>query len=1322
MTPRQLESRIRALRGSLRRLLALHGCSWVLGLIVPLVILAGFFDWLFQLDSVIRAVLLAALVGTALYLAYRRVLRPLFVRFADLDIAMRIEERWPGLNDRLASTIQFVRLDATDESHGSPAMRAATIRQAVEEVSSIDFREVIEPRPVVKALGVAAGVLCAGALLLQVAPVSSRIALTRLFVPFGSTNWPRQTHLVLDTGQTTLKVARGDSFTLSVKVRLGDRIPDSAQVTYRFADGEESGEPLRSVEGGEFRGRIDTVNQPFRFSVAAGDDSTSIRDITVQVVPPPAMKSLAVRLEAPEYTGVPSQLLAPGLTQFRALEGTRLELEGVANKPLARAELRRGDRPAGSPLACDQSGARFKTTLAVSGNFSFWFELKDTEGFQNREAVHYDVRGFRDEAPRVVIEEPKTDRDVPADATIPVKVVLDDDFGLHSSRLIYRLATGDSEPHAEVAIPLWTDPNQGKPGASGFVKHYEVSPKWELAPLKLPVGTIITLYADARDYDSLKGPNFGKSREIRLRIVSKEDAARQFEDSQREVREEIARVLTMQKQAITPVENAARTLSQIDRLPAKERDDLNNGAMIQRQVSGRINNRDEGIGARIRNSLDDQRNFKIDNPDAQKQLEDMLARLEVIREQHLGPAEQGLTRAIKSLDAKNGSPPNAQPAAGPSEPSARTDSAQQAESKPAGAEKAAAAPAAKAGSQEPKSGTPKQSPDAARGDSERDDSPKQSGDASKGTNQNGEASKGNDQKGDASKANAEKGNASNGSNQKGEASKGSNEPAEAAQAGSKPDAPSSTPTKPGSDATQLALAESKTNQKAIAGELQKMLDSLSEFETYRGVVKDAQELLKQHEQTMKQTDEAAAKPDAMGRPLDALTQEQKTELADLAGRQSQVGKNLQNLLERMGEMAGRLNESDPLAASAMREAADKSRQQGTAGKLGEAADQLEKNRMGDAKSRQEQARDDLRDLVDAIQNRRERELSRLVKELKNAEAELAKTREKQAQNLKKTREAQKNPNAKERGDQLKRLAKEQAEIQKDLKKQLQKLAKLGADRAGRAGQSASGKMGRAQEDLDDDQGDEAGKEQEEALADLENAQEELEETRRDAEEQLAMEQLARMGDRLKSLAERQEKIVTETKSYQEKRQKTDGKLTTAQRAGVKGLGQVQSGIKDETADLIENLEGAPVFALTLRRASKSMEETATRLGELKTDTKTEQAAKAASDRFKQLIESLRADAAAGQGGGGGGSGGGGGGGAANGGNGDGIPAAAQLKMLKSLQQEINERTEALDELKRRNHELSPDQTAELRQIGEEQGTLADLVREMTRPKREDGEE
>src|SRR5262249_30241156 len=261
----------------------------------------------------------------------------------------------------------------------------------------------------------------------------------------------------------------------------------------------------------------------------------------------------------------------------------------------------------------------------------------------------YEVRGFRDEAPRVMIEEPKTDRDVPADATVPVQIIVDDDFGLHSARLIYRVASGESEPREEVAIPLFAAKDQQQdPAAATLEKHKELRHAWDLASLKLPVGTVITFYADARDFDSIKGPNIGKSREIRLRIVSKEDASRQLDDARREFREELARILTMQKQAISPVENALRTLSQTRRLPQRQQEDLTNAAMIQRQVGSRITNREEGLSARIRRILDDLANFRIDNPDAHRQMEEMLDRVATIRDQHLGPAEQELTRATKN--------------------------------------------------------------------------------------------------------------------------------------------------------------------------------------------------------------------------------------------------------------------------------------------------------------------------------------------------------------------------------------------------------------------------------------------------------------------------------------------------------------------------------------------------------------------------------------------------------------------------------------------------------------------------------------------------
>jgi len=222
MTPVQLESRIAALRSSVRRLLALHGLSRVLGLIAPLVILAGLADWLFHLDAVIRAALLLSLIGGALWLAYRYVLRPLFVRFADLDIAMRIEERWPGLNDRLASMIQFVHIDANDDRYGSrPCVRRPCVRPSRKPAPSTFAKSSSPSRSSARSVWRQAHCFWVPSWS-WFAPASSRIAMRRLALPFGATSWPQQTHLVLDEQETSLKVARGDSFTLGVKVRRGE--------------------------------------------------------------------------------------------------------------------------------------------------------------------------------------------------------------------------------------------------------------------------------------------------------------------------------------------------------------------------------------------------------------------------------------------------------------------------------------------------------------------------------------------------------------------------------------------------------------------------------------------------------------------------------------------------------------------------------------------------------------------------------------------------------------------------------------------------------------------------------------------------------------------------------------------------------------------------------------------------------------------------------------------------------------------------------------------------------------------------------------------
>ncbi|WP_406696676.1 DUF4175 family protein [Singulisphaera sp. Ch08] len=976
-----LESRIATLRAQVRRVLALHGMSWVIGLVVPIIIFVGLLDWMVHLDSLVRLAALVGLIGYGFWLSFRYVITPLVLRFPDLDIAMRIEERWPGLNDRLASTVQFLRMSSDDDRFGSPLMREATIRQTLVETQSIDFREVIEPKPVVRALGAASAALILGLTFLLAAPNLSTIALKRLFQPFGSTRWPQQTHLSLLDRETPNKVARGEPFTLGVRIGKGETVPASARATYRFANGEVVTEPLRAVEGGIFRGRLESVERDFNFSVAAGDDSTSIRNVAVRVVPPPALKQVAIRLIPPAYTAIAPFTLAAGNTQIRAVEGTQIEITATANKPIRTASLHLGESTAQQAVTFDQARTRLTTNFVVATSLPFWFELHDTDGFANREAPRYDVRAIRDEAPRVVIDQPPNDRDVPAKAVVPVQFTVDDDYGIQAAKILYQTASGGSEPTNVVVLPLW-DAKGLPPGQPA--KHQEVAYEWNLAPLNLPPGSVITFHAEALDIDNLKGPNLGKSRELRLRIVSEEEIARQLDDQRREIREETARILAMEKQAQVPVNDALRKLETTDALDQPAQDELKNAEMIQRQVASRINSHTDGLDQKINRFLDDLKNFKVPNPDAAKQMQEMQAGVERIRDKHLGPAEQGLTHAAKNLEEAQAAKPKSSQNQGevarptPDAEPGREQPAQDAS--PSKADGQSAAATKKASQDRAKATTGQPSPD--QPGTKKADGQEPSKEGTQPTPDSANPKGGTD---DPAKANPQ-------------------------------------PQPPRNRFSEIArnnLKESGTNQQAIADELQKMLDGLREFETYRSVVKDAQNLLKEQEQTMKQTADAASKAELMGKTPENLTPEQKADLANLADRQGNVSRGLQGLQEQMNEMAKKLEESDPLAAAALREAADESRKKETAAKMGETADRLAKNQMGEARAGQEQARQELKDLVDSIQNRRERELARLVKELKNAEAELKALKERQTQNLKKTEAARKNQDAKQRADDLK---------------------------------------------------------------------------------------------------------------------------------------------------------------------------------------------------------------------------------------------------------------------------------------------------------------
>ena len=369
------------------------------------------------------------------------------VRFPDLDIALRIERRWPGLNDRLASTVQFLRSRPDDDRLGSPSLREATVRQTLEETRSIDFREVIDA-----AVGPGAG-MASGSLDLRPPsswrlPELSTIALRRLFLPSA-------TLAAADASEparreTPRKVARGEPFAWASpsggETVSGTARPPTASPMARSSprpSGRRGGLPRPDGVGQRIqllgrRGRRFDLDPQRRRQGRAASRLDQV---------------LTIRLIPPAYTGLPDQRCARAYP-VRAVKGTPIEIRrrptSRSRPPLSIWASRRS-----AAVAFDKARTRLSTNFVVATSLPFWFDFHDTDGFANREAPRYDVRSIRDDAPRVVIDQPPNDRDVPAKAVVPVRFTVDDDYGIQSARILYKTASGGSEPSGEVALPLW---------------------------------------------------------------------------------------------------------------------------------------------------------------------------------------------------------------------------------------------------------------------------------------------------------------------------------------------------------------------------------------------------------------------------------------------------------------------------------------------------------------------------------------------------------------------------------------------------------------------------------------------------------------------------------------------------------------------------------------------------------------------------------------------------------------------------------------------------------------------------------------------------
>jgi hypothetical protein len=559
--------KLRAFRTQIRAYITVEGLAWAGLAVVVLAFLSLGIDYYQRLELYSRVIALAiglGALGAVLHVALlTRLRRPM----DDERLAQTVEDRFPELRSRVISALQFAPLlegAGRTRSEQSVALMTAVSRDAAASLDPLPLGRTIDRSRTAWAL-CAAAVAWAALVGVAAAKPGMMSLWARRNLLLSRAEWPVRTTLDVEYPAV---LPKGDA--LRVSVVAGGEIPKRVTIAYRFEESRRSGEDEMVRKGkvseNRFVARFKNVTEPLRFKVYGGDNETDWFEVAL--VDRPNIEQLNFWAVYPSYTGKPPQRLKASESFLEVLPGTTLRVGVIPTKTLVSAMLEAdtGQRPVTMLKATPKQAegpvdwtmldfwwkesqvAKMTADAAEEGRtWQFWVgsfpivddcslavKVRDTDTLENRPPTRVTVRVIPDKAPLVAVKTKGIGEMIVAGATIPLEIKVSDDFGVAGMRLWNSFAIGDTEPVESV------EPIIG-PAYDKRARRLDHTMKWDISPLGLQRGGVFRFRVEATDFKEVDPKNLGKSEEISLRVVTRNELLAELARRQLEQRQDFER-------------------------------------------------------------------------------------------------------------------------------------------------------------------------------------------------------------------------------------------------------------------------------------------------------------------------------------------------------------------------------------------------------------------------------------------------------------------------------------------------------------------------------------------------------------------------------------------------------------------------------------------------------------------------------------------------------------------------------------------------------------------------------------------------------------
>jgi len=557
--------RLARVRSQVRSYVLCQGLAWVVGVATALVVVSYVADRALRLNTSVRLALLPCGLGLIGATIYYRLVRPLRLPLADLDLAQIINARLPGVGERVAGVLQLPDLLRADP-HTSPSMIAAAVRRQAQELSRIDWRAPFDTRRMKWRLMAIVGPVVLLAVAAIFWPTIAQLWAKRWLLG-SSQRWPQRTYLSivgLENGDR-LYVPRGESILLEVETEphfsaraagwtaagrddsLAVRqpsppqsnVPDEIRIRYRQGGSAKMG-LMEQLTATRFRYELPAVEEPITFTLTGGDDW--LGPVTVEPLNRPGIASLSLVSQSPGRSETDTHSFASQESQLLFLPGTQLELTLESDLPLESADLLPSTGPA--PTFARRDERHFVAAWNMTEAQTFEIKLVDAQAHLASKPYFISLNLLQDRLPRVTVRSSGVGRRVTPQATIPVALRAIDDFGLAQVNLdleqtIPRAEKPEVQHHPHpVALP--EESETARP------TEFEGDQRVALKDHSVTAGNTVRLRGEATDNRSAGG-QVGQSRWLTFQVVTPEELFYDILTVQRAQREKFRGALDVEK-------------------------------------------------------------------------------------------------------------------------------------------------------------------------------------------------------------------------------------------------------------------------------------------------------------------------------------------------------------------------------------------------------------------------------------------------------------------------------------------------------------------------------------------------------------------------------------------------------------------------------------------------------------------------------------------------------------------------------------------------------------------------------------------------------